>query len=62
MGDEAVLLGRQGDGEIHLAELARVSGTLPYEILCALGQRLTRRYWRGGEAVAEASRFLPALP
>ncbi len=62
VGDEAVLLGRQGDGEIHLAELARHSGTLSYEILCALGQRLTRRYWRGGEAVAEASRFLPALP
>lgn len=48
IGDEAVLLGRQGDEEIDAFELARSAGTIPYEILCRLGQRLPRRYFRQG--------------
>ncbi len=36
-GDEAVLLGRQGAGEIGADELARWSGTINYEILCLFG-------------------------
>lgn len=48
LGDEAVLLGRQGDDEIDAFELARHAGTIPYEILCRLGQRLPRRFFRGG--------------
>jgi len=62
LGDEAVLLGRQGDEEITAAELARLAGTIPYEILCALGLRLTRRYRRGGALAGEASRFTAPLP
>jgi alanine racemase len=62
LGDEAVLLGRQGEEEITAGELARLAGTIPYEILCALGLRLTRRYRRGGEVAEEASRFMMSLP
>lgn len=62
LGDEAVLLGRQDGEEITAAELARLAGTIPYEILCALGLRLTRRYRRGGELAEEASRFTTPLP
>jgi len=62
LGDEAVLLGRQDGEEITAAELARLAGTIPYEILCALGLRLTRRYRRGGEVTEETSRFTTALP
>ena len=36
-GDEAVLLGRQGAGEIRAEEIARWSDTINYEILCLLG-------------------------
>lgn len=36
-GDEAVLLGRQGAGEISAEEIARWSDTINYEILCLFG-------------------------
>jgi alanine racemase len=62
LGDEVTLLGRQGEDEISAAELARIAGTLPYEFLCLLGLRLTRRYWRGGVVVEEQSRFVRTLP
>lgn len=37
VGDEAVLLGRQGSGEIRAEEIARWSETINYEILCLFG-------------------------
>lgn len=37
VGDEVVLLGRQGAEEITIDELAGLAGTIPYEISCALG-------------------------
>jgi alanine racemase len=55
VGEEAVLLGRQGEASIRAPELAEKAGTLPYEILCGLGQRLPRRYLRGGRLDGVAS-------
>jgi alanine racemase len=43
-GDEAVILGSQGDQCIHLNDLARQIGTIPYELLCRVGSRIERRY------------------
>jgi alanine racemase len=43
-GDEAVLLGRQGDEEIFAAELAQKSGTIPWEIFTGVGRRVERVY------------------
>ena len=36
-GDEAVLLGRQGDGAITADEIAAWMGTISYEVLCLFG-------------------------
>ncbi len=44
VGDEAVLIGRQGDLEITLEEMAKVSGTDPREILCHFNERIPRVY------------------
>ena len=41
-GDEAVLLGRQGDAEISAHELAEKAGTIPWEILTGIGPRVVR--------------------
>ncbi|MGH7251803.1 MAG: alanine racemase [Nitrospiraceae bacterium] len=41
-GDEAVLIGRQGSRQITAADLAVWQGTIPYEVLCAIGTRVTR--------------------
>jgi alanine racemase len=43
-GDEAVLMGRQGDEEIFAAELAQKSGTIPWEIFTGVGRRVERVY------------------
>ena len=56
-GDEAVLLGRQGSEEITAVDLARQAGTISWEILCHLGLRLPRRYFRGGRLDHIVSRF-----
>lgn len=45
-GDEVVLLGRQGKEEITAWDLAKKSGTVPYEILTSLGNRSKRIYIR----------------
>ena len=46
-GQEVVLIGRQGDQEITVGELARLVGTIDYEIACGIAARVPRTY-RGG--------------
>ena len=54
MGDEVVLIGRQGDEMISAVELAEKIETIPYEILSAIGKRIPRIYKGiyGGESAA----------
>lgn len=59
VGEEVVLLGRQGGGEVGARELAERAGTIPYEVLCRLGQRLPRRYFEGGRLTGVASALVP---
>jgi alanine racemase len=42
VGEEVVLLGRQGEEEIFAAELAQKSGTIPWEIFTGVGRRVER--------------------
>jgi alanine racemase len=42
LGDEVVLLGRQGDGEITADDWAAMLGTISYEVLCGVGPRMPR--------------------
>ncbi len=44
VGDEAVLIGRQGTEEITADEVAEVQGTISYEILSRIGPRVPRVY------------------
>lgn len=41
-GDEAVLLGCQGDQCVTVEEIAAWAGTIPYEILCGFSERVPR--------------------
>lgn len=45
--DEVVLVGRQGPEAISVEDVARCAGTIPYEILVQLNERIPREY-RGG--------------
>jgi alanine racemase len=44
VGDPVVLLGAQGDERIEPDEWAARMGTIAYEIVCAIGARVARRY------------------
>jgi alanine racemase len=44
LGDEVVLLGRQGDDELSVEELAAKLGTISYEVLCNVSARVPRVY------------------
>jgi alanine racemase len=44
IGDDVVLIGRQGREEITPAELAQKAGTIPWEILTRLSSRVQRLY------------------
>jgi alanine racemase len=47
-GDEAVAIGYQGSEYISPDEVARMSGTIAYEILCGLSTKLDRYYFQNG--------------
>jgi alanine racemase len=42
IGDEVVLLGAQGNEKITAAEMARLRGTIAYEVLCGISARVPR--------------------
>jgi len=44
VGDEAVLIGRQGGEEITAEEVAEKLGTINYEVVCMIGDRVPRVY------------------
>jgi alanine racemase len=44
VGDEVVLLGQQLDQEVTADEWARLLNTITYEVVCAIGPRVPRRY------------------
>jgi alanine racemase len=44
VGDEVVLIGRQGLEEITANEWSTITNTISYEVVCRIGSRLPRRY------------------
>ena len=44
-GDEVVLIGHQGGAAIDCEAVAQAAGTIPYEILTGLNQRIPREYF-----------------
>jgi len=49
--DEAVLLGSQGTEQITAQEIAGLTHTIPYEVLCAVSARVPRAYYKTGRLV-----------
>ncbi len=44
VGDEAIIIGRRGALEITAWDIARLIGSIPYEVLTSIGGRVTRVY------------------
>ena len=57
VGDEVVLLGRQGDEYIPANDIAAKAKTISYEVLCALGKRAPRVFLQKGRADAVEPRL-----
>lgn len=55
--DEVTLIGRDGDDEITVEELARTGGGFHYEIICDIGKRAPRVYLRDGRVVGKKDYF-----
>ena len=57
IGDEVVIVGRQGEREVTADELAETLGTINYEVVTGIAARVTRRAVGGqisGSADAQA--------
>lgn len=50
-GDALTVFGVDGGEEITVEEIGLSMGTISYEVLCDVGFRVPRRYFRGGELV-----------
>ena len=50
LGQQAVLLGRQGQEQVTAREWAGLAGTIPYEVLCGFSARLPRELIGAGRA------------
>jgi alanine racemase len=53
LGDEAVLIGRQGAGHISAEEVAELAGTINYEVTTGLLPRVARVFIQGGRPVPQ---------
>ena len=60
VGDEVVLIGRQGFEEVTAEEVARKTDTISYEVFCRISARVPRVYTSAGTNVVR-SRFLGLL-
>lgn len=54
---EVTLIGKDGGEEITVEELAALSGGFHYEIVCDLGKRVPRVYYRSGKVVGTKDYF-----
>jgi alanine racemase len=61
IGDEVVLLGRQGDQEVTAEDWATMLGTISYEVLCGVGARMPRHAVNAPEAAPTGS-LMPPVP
>ena len=46
VGDEVIIMGSDGKNTILADDIAKATGTINYEIICAFGQRLPKVYVR----------------
>ena len=57
IGDEFTLIGKDGDENISVDEIAKLAGTFNYELVCDLGKRVPRVYEYKGKIVGTKDYF-----
>ena len=56
-GDTVTLVGRDGEEELSCEEVAGLAGSFNYELLCNIGKRVPRLYFRNGQPVGQKDYF-----
>ncbi len=56
-GDWVTLVGKEGEEEITMEELGRLSGRFHYELACCIGKRVPRIYLKSGKIVGAKDYF-----
>ena len=56
-GDMVTLIGSEGGHEITMESLGELSGRFNYELVCDIGKRVPRRFWRNGKITATQDYF-----
>lgn len=56
-GDEVILFGKHGSSAPTADDIAAVSGTINYEVLCGVGRRVPRIYIKDGSVVQTLNRL-----
>jgi alanine racemase len=51
VSDEVILLGQSGDIKFNADDIANILGTINYEVICMLRQRIPRVYFKDGKIV-----------
>jgi alanine racemase len=54
-GDPVTIIGVDGSERISAREVAKISGTIPYDVLCSVGMRVPRVYRSGDEVIGVRS-------
>ena len=58
-GDIVTVFGKDGGEEISAEELAALSGTIHYELICLIGKRVPRIYQKSGKTVGSLNYINP---
>ena len=53
LGDPVVLIGKDGQEQITIEEIAQQADSFNYEFVCGIGRRVPRLYLQGGKVVEE---------
>lgn len=51
VGDEVTVIGTDGQNSITFEEIAALTGTINYEVVCVVGKRVPRIYYKNGKKI-----------
>ena len=54
-GTEVTVFGHDGDEFISVDDLAKIMGTINYEVVCLIGKRVPRIFLKNGEIIGKVS-------
>ena len=58
-GMTVTIWGRDGENEVGVDEIARLDGTIHYEMICLVGKRVPRVFLREGKPVGQLNYICP---